>query len=218
MGHKLFLFSYNLPISKILDVRDFISFKMKSKVNFKNLYMKIRTMYMSIAGLLLLTGTVMAQEKNQEVLDTKISKSYTVNDGKKLVKNTVEITTKRLNTIERSKEDEGKIDQDRVVDSVSTIIKTVNIDNDDDDDFDEKIVFSYESKTPEDFVLVSKNDELVVAMNEGENLKVVENISLKSKKMMNNKTTYVFTNEQGENLEFLVEEYSKPTETAMLEK
>ena len=218
MGHKLFLFSYNLPISKILDVRDFISFKMKSKVNFKNLYMKIRTMYMSIAGLLLLTGTVMAQEKNQEVLDTKISKSYTVNDGKKLVKNTVEITTKRLNTIERSKEDEGKIDQDRVVDSVSTIIKTVNIDNDDDDDFDEKIVFSYESKTPEDFVLVSKNDELVVAMNEGENLKVVENISLKSKKMMNNKTTYVFTNEQGENLEFLVEEYSKPYETAMLEK
>ncbi len=199
-------------------MRDFITFKMKSKVNFKNLYMKIRTMYMSIAGLLLLTGTVMAQEKDQEVLDTKISKSYTVNDGKKLVKNTVEITTKRLNTIERSKEDEGKIDQDRVVDSVSTIIKTVNIDNDDDDDFDEKIVFSYESKTPEDFVLVSKNDELVVAMNEGENLKVVENISLKSKKMMNNKTTYVFTNEQGENLEFLVEEYSKPNETAMLEK
>ncbi len=191
---------------------------MKSKVNFKNLYMKIRTMYMSIAGLLLLTGTVMAQEKDQEVLDTKISKSYTVNDGKKLVKNTVEITTKRLNTIERSKEDEGKIDQDRVVDSVSTIIKTVNIDNDDDDDFDEKIVFSYESKTPEDFVLVSKNDELVVAMNEGDNLKVVENISFKSKKMMNNKTTYVFTNEHGENLEFLVEEYSKPNETAMLEK
>ena len=55
-------------------------------------------------------------------------------------------------------------------------------------------------------------------MNEGDNLKVVENISLKSKKMMNNKTTYVFTNEHGENLEFLVEEYSKPKETAMLEK
>lgn len=180
--------------------------------------MKIRTMYMSIAGLLLVTGTVMAQEDNQEVLDTKISKSYTVNDGKKLVKNTVEITTKRLNTIERSKDDKGKVDQDRVVDSVATIIKTVNIDNDDDDAFDEKIVFSYESKTPEDFVLVSKNDELVVAMNEGDNLKVVENINLKSKETMDNKTTYVFTNEHGENLEFLVEEYSKPNETEMLEK
>lgn len=175
-------------------------------------------MYMSIAGLFLMTGTVMAQEKDQEVLDTKISKSYTVNDGKKLVKNTVEITTKRLNTIERSKDDEGKVDQDRVVDSVSTIIKTVHIDNDDDDAFDEKIVFSYESKTPEDFVLVSKNNELVVAMNEGDNLKVVESINLKSKKTMNDKTTYIFTNEHGENLEFLVQEYSRPRNTAMLEK
>ena len=35
---------------------------------------------------------------------------------------------------------------------------------------------------------------------------------------MNDKTTYVFTNEHGENLEFLVEEYSRPNETAMLEK
>lgn len=180
--------------------------------------MKIRTMYMSIAGLLLMTGTVMAQEKDQEVLDTKISKSYTVNDGKKLVKNTVEITTKRLNTIERSKDDEGKVDQDRVVDSVSTIIKIVQIDNDDDDAFDEKIVFSYESSTPEDFVLVSKNDELVVAMNEGENLKIVENLSLKSKAVSDNKTTYIFTNEHGENLEFLVQEYSKSSDTAMLDK
>lgn len=45
-----------------------------------------------------------------------------------------------------------------------------------------KIVFSYEAKTPEDFVLVSKNNELVVAMNEGDNLKIVENINLKVKK------------------------------------
>lgn len=180
--------------------------------------MKTKNIYISFAGILLMTGTLMAQEKNQEILDTKISKSYTVNNGKKLVKNSVEITTKRLNTVESAKEDEGKIDQDRVVDSVATIIKTVQIDNDEDDAFDEKIVFSYEAKTPEDFVLVSKNNELVVAMNEGDNLKIVENINLKSKKMMNDKTTYIFTNEHGENLEFLVEEYSRPNETAMLEE
>ncbi|WP_437368585.1 hypothetical protein [Maribacter litoralis] len=178
----------------------------------------MKAIYMSIAGLFLFTGNLAAQEENQEVLDTKISKSYTVNDGNKLVKNTVEITTKRLNTIKNAKEDEGKIDQARVVDSVSTIIKTVQIDNDEDDAFDEKIVFSYESKTPEDFVLVSKNDELVVAMNEGDNLKIVENINLKSKKMKNDKTNYVFTNEHGDNLEFLVEEYSKPDDTAMLNR
>ncbi|WP_423999782.1 hypothetical protein [Maribacter sp. IgM3_T14_3] len=176
----------------------------------------MKTAYMYIAALLLLSGGLWAQEKNQEVLDTKISKSYTTNDGKKLVKNTVEITTTRLNSVETSEEDEGEIDQDRVLDGVSTIIKTVQIDNDDDDEFDEKIVFSYESNTPEDFVLVSKNDELVVAMNEGENLKIVENLNLKSKEVLNDKTTYIFTNEQGENLEFLVQEYSKPNDTVTL--
>jgi hypothetical protein len=177
--------------------------------------MKTKSVYISLVGLFLMTATLVGQEQNQEVLDTKITKSYTVNDGTKLIKSSVEITTKRLNTIENEKEDEGKIDQDRVVDSVSTIIKTVQIDNDEDDAFDEKIVFSYESKTPEDFVLVSKNDELVVAMNEGENLKIVENISLKTKETVNNKTTYIFTNENGENLEFLVQEYSKSKDTAM---
>lgn len=180
--------------------------------------MKIRTIYMSFTSLLFMTGMVIAQENSQEVLDTKISKSYTINNGKKLVRNSVEITTKRLNTIEHSKDDAGKIDQDRIVDSVSTIIKTVQIDNDEDDAFDEKIVFSYESETPEDFILVSKNNELVVALNEGDNLKIVENISLKSKEMIDDKTTYIFTNEQGENIEFLVQEYSRPSDTAMLKK
>ena len=208
-------------MSKILDVSDLkAQFKttFKSNLNLKTIYMKMKSVYMSLVGMLLVTGSLMAQEENQELLDTKISKSYTINDGKKLVKNTVEITTQRLNTVESAKEDAAKIDQDRVVDSVSTIIKIVQIDNDDDDEFDEKIVFSYESKTPEDFVLVSKNDELVVAMNEGENLKIVENVSLTSKETTNDKTTYVFTNEHGENLEFLVQEYSKPNETVMLEK
>jgi len=194
-------FSYNLLISNKLKI-----------------YIKMKAIYKLTVGFLLISGTLVAQEKNQEVLNTKISKSYTVNDGKKLIKNTVEITTKRLNTVERDKEDKGKINQDRVVDGISTIIKTVQIDNDEDDAFDEKIVFSYESKTPEDFVLVSKNDELVVAMNDGDNLNIIENISLKSKKLMKDKTTYIFTNEHGENLEFLVQEYSKLNDTVLLEE
>ncbi|WP_405382180.1 hypothetical protein [Maribacter sp. LLG6340-A2] len=171
--------------------------------------MKNTILTLFVTGLLLTGVNAAAQEVDPEVLDTKISKSYTINNGEKLVKNTVEITTKRLNTIERDEKDEGKIDQARVVDSIATIVKTVRIDNDEDDDFDEKIVFSYESKSPEDFVLVSKNNELVVAMDDGENLKIVENLNLKSKTMDNNKATYIFTNEQGENIEFLVEEYNK---------
>jgi hypothetical protein len=177
--------------------------------------MKIKTVYITMAGLFLVSGTLLAQDKNQEVLDTKISKTYTVNNGSELIKNTVEITTQRLNSVESEEEDKGKIDQDRVVDNISTIIKTVQIDNDDDDEFDEKIVFSYESKTPEDFVLVSRNNELVVAMNDGDNLKIVESIKLTTKQLMDNKTTYIFTNDNGDNLEFLVQEYSKSNGAAM---
>jgi hypothetical protein len=177
--------------------------------------MKIKTVYITMAGIFLVSGTLLAQEKNQEVLDTKISKTYTVNNGSELIKNTVEITTQRLNSVESEEEDEGKIDQDRVVDNISTIIKTVQIDNDDDDEFDEKIVFSYESKTPEDFVLVSRNNELVVAMNDGDNLKIVESIKLKTKQLMDSKTTYIFTNDNGDNLEFLVQEYSTSNGAAM---
>jgi hypothetical protein len=177
--------------------------------------MKIKTVYITMAGIFLVSGTLLAQEKNQEVLDTKISKTYTVNNGSKLIKSTVEITTKRLNSVESEEEDAGKIDQDRVVDNISTIIKTVQIDNDDDDEFDEKIVFSYESKTPEDFVLVSRNNELVVAMNDGDNLKIVESIKLKTKQLMDSKTTYIFTNDNGDNLEFLVQEYSTSNGAAM---
>jgi hypothetical protein len=177
--------------------------------------MTIKTVYITLAGIFLVSGTLLAQEKNQEVLDTKISKTYTVNNGSKLIKSTVEITTKRLNSVESEEEDAGKIDQDRVVDNISTIIKTVQIDNDDDDEFDEKIVFSYESKTPEDFVLVSKNNELVVAMNDGDNLKIVESLKLKTKQLMDNKTTYIFTNDNGDNIEFLVQEYSKSNGAAM---
>ncbi len=177
--------------------------------------MKIKTVYIVMAGLFIVSGTLLAQEENQEVLDTKISKTYTVNNGSKLIKSTVEITTQRLNSVESEEKDAGKIDQDRVVDSISTIIKTVQIDNDDDDEFDEKIVFSYESQTPEDFVLVSRNNELVVAMSDGDNLKIVENIKLKTKQLMDNKTTYIFTNDNGDNLEFIVQEYSKTNVAAM---
>lgn len=171
--------------------------------------MKCINVVLTVATILLITSSLKAQEVDPEVLDTKISKSYTINNGSELIKNTVEITTKRLTTIDRDKKDEGKIDQARVVDSVATIIKTVKIDNDEDDAFDEKIVFSYESTMPKDFVLVSKNDELVVAMDDGENLKIIESLLLKSKDMVNNKATYIFTNENGENVEFLVEEYNK---------
>ncbi len=162
-----------------------------------------------IASLLLVSGVTFAQENNSEVLQTTTSKTYNVNMGDKMVKRSVEVTTERENTIMHDEKDANKIDQSRITDSVATITKTVKIDNDEDDAFDEKIVFSYESKTPEDFVLVSNADELVVAIDEGSSLKILESMNLKSKGTMGNKATYIFTDDKGKDIEFLVEEYNK---------
>ena len=162
-----------------------------------------------MAGLLFVSGVALAQDNNSEVLQTTTSKTYNVNMGDKTVKRSVEITTERENTVMHDEKDANKIDQSRIVDSVATITKTVKIDNDEDDAFDERIVFSYESKTPEDFVLVSNANELVVAIDEGSSLKIVESMNLKSKGTKGNKATYIFTDDKGKDIKFFVEEYSR---------
>ncbi|ASV32181.1 hypothetical protein [Maribacter cobaltidurans] len=162
-----------------------------------------------MVGLLFVSGVVLAQENNSEVLQTTTSKTYNVNMGDKMVKRSVEITTERENAIMHDEKDADKVDQTRIMDSVATITKTVKIDNDEDDAFDEKIVFSYESDDSEDFVLVSNADELVVAIDEGSSLEILESMNLKSKETMGTKATYVFTDERGKEIEFYVEEYNK---------
>ena len=124
---------------------------------------------------------------------------------------TVEVNTNRHSEIMMKDSDEGNINQNRVMDDMSKITKTVKIDNDKDEAFDEKIVFTYNSKSPEDFVLVSKKQNLMVAINKGENLEIVEDMKLKSKKDANNKSTYIFTDDKGKEIEFLVEEHSNMT-------
>ncbi|MDC6388545.1 hypothetical protein PP182_07615 [Maribacter sp. PR1] len=169
----------------------------------------MKNMKMIIAGLLFVSGVTLAQEGNSEVLQTTTTKTYNVDMGDKMVKRSVEVTTARENTIKHNEKDADKVDQTRITDSIATITKTVKIDNDEDDAFDEKIVFSYKSDTAEDFVLVSNADELVVAIDEGNSLKIVENMNLKSKETSGNRATYIFTDDKGKDVEFFVEEYNK---------
>jgi hypothetical protein len=106
-----------------------------------------------------------------------------------------------------SKEDEGKIDQERVQPG-KKITKTVLIDNDDDDEYDEKIIFSYMGNTRTDFTLVTNDDEILVALEDGENLKVMESESITISNLKTGKEAYVFTSNSGENVEFYIENYS----------
>lgn len=169
--------------------------------------MNIRTIKLSVASICLIATVGMAQDNPSEELETTTSQTYTVNMGNKMVKRTVEISTKRTTKVMTKDSEQANTDQDREMDTMPMITKTVQIDNDDDDAFDEKIVFTYSSTAPEDFVLVSNNEELMVAIDNGENLKIVEDMSLKSK----DKSTYIFTDKKGQDIQFLVEEHSTTT-------
>ena len=121
--------------------------------------MSTRNINIIIASLMMTTGVALAQDNPTEALETVQSKTYTVNNGKEMVKRTVEISTMRNTVVRLDKEDSTKIDQSRVIDGMAKITKTVKIDNDADDAFDEKIVFTYNSETAEDFVLISNKNE-----------------------------------------------------------
>ncbi|MFH6603821.1 hypothetical protein ACEZ3G_10065 [Maribacter algicola] len=171
--------------------------------------MNIKNHVFALLSICLIGGVSIAQESPSEGVETTSSKSYKIDMGNKMVSRTVEISTEKSNTINLDEEDKGKVNQDRAANNLAMITKTVRIDNDDDDAFDEKIVFTYNSVVPEDFVLVSNNKELMVAIEEGENLKIIEDINLKSKEKTENSSTYIFTDSQGKEIEFLVEEHQE---------
>jgi hypothetical protein len=103
-------------------------------------------------------------------------------------------------------EDQGKVDQDRVI-PMKTIYKTVKIDLDEDDDFDEMIRFSYNADVTSNFVLLLNDNELYVALGEGENLMIMENTDLSKDALINGKEVFVFTDSNGTEISFKVEEY-----------
>jgi hypothetical protein len=103
-------------------------------------------------------------------------------------------------------EDKGQVNQDRVIPK-KTIYKTVKIDLDQDEEYDEMIRFSYNADVKSDFVLLLNENELYVAVGEGENLVITENTDLTRDAVKNGKEVFVFTDDEGNRISFKVEEY-----------
>lgn len=147
-----------------------------------------------------------AQESERQIASQTTEKTYRIKSSDQSTKNTVKIHTAISQQIDFAAEDEGKIDQKRVY-PPKKITKTVLIDNDEDDAFDERIVFSYlATNSNSDFTLVTNNDKVVVAIDDGDNLKILESESKLAKKEVN-KTAFVFTDQQGKEVEFFIESY-----------
>ncbi|HMB63656.1 MAG TPA: hypothetical protein VKN36_11320 [Eudoraea sp.] len=148
-------------------------------------------------------GAVMGNTIDKET--TK--RTYKVNNGMEVIENSVKVTTEINQPMYFEDEDKGKINQDRVK-GPKKVIKTVLIDNDEDDSYEERIVFSYTAEDKTDFTLVTTNDEILVAVEDGENLKILESESITISGLKDPKESYIFTNNTGENVEFFIESYS----------
>ncbi len=133
-------------------------------------------------------------------------KTYTIHAGGKVIRNSVKITTTISQDIMFEEEDENKVEQDQIK-TPKKITKTVLIDNDADDDYDEKIVFSYFADSDSDFTLVSNDDELLVGVNDGDQLNIVASERITLSSLKSNREAYIFTNKQGKEVQFYIEDY-----------
>lgn len=173
--------------------------------------------YISIALLSLLTTSLgyaqqskMQEEARTQRIDTiareTTEKIYKLYEEGELIKNSVRINSVQTQKMQFESEDKGKVDQDRVIPR-KTIYKTVKIDLDEDDDFDEMIRFSYNADITSDFVLLLNENELYVAVGEGENLLITENTDLTKEALNTGKEVFVFTDKEGNEISFKIEEY-----------
>ncbi len=170
--------------------------------------MKIyKTIAISIA---LLTGTTtFAQDATQAgVSKESTKKTYKLYQNGELIKNSVLIETTRNQAVMLEKEDKDNVNQDRVI-PPTVVVKTVKIDNDADNQYDEVVKFSYTTSAKTDFTLVSGRDNLMVAVEDGENLSILENRSINLDDEMNPEKAYVFTLDDGNEIEFKVESFNK---------
>jgi hypothetical protein len=133
-------------------------------------------------------------------------KTYTIKMGDKVIKNSVQISTSSTQEIMLNEKDKNLVNQEREIPK-KQIIKTVKIDNDDDDEYDELITFRYYADSATDFVLISNDDEIYVGLDNGENLKILEDRSYTVNEMNKGKEAYIFTDNNGTEVEFFIDEY-----------
>ncbi len=168
-------------------------------------YLKALTATTMIFGLTVVGAQEMKNEKGQEeVKNETTSKTLTFYENGKKVKNSVTINTMVDGEVKTDPKDKGMVNGDRIFSPV-TVVKTIEIDRDADNDIDEVIKFSYKTEEKTDFALVSSGEELMVAVEDGKNIKILENQDLKMKEDLQTKTTYVYTDNKGEEIEFVVE-------------
>ncbi|WP_343486345.1 hypothetical protein [Allomuricauda sp. d1] len=158
---------------------------------------------------LLFTVTTVAQDMTKNETAKEVTKkTYTFYEDGEKITNSVKITKTEKQAVMTEEEDKNRVDQTRVI-PPTTVIKTVEIDNDSDEAYDEVIEFSYITEADTDFTLVSDKDNLMVAVEDGENLTIMKNMTIAKDNLNNPKKAYVFTEDDGKKVEFYVKSFNK---------
>lgn len=154
--------------------------------------------------ILLSSVSIVAQNKPNQVTNEVTEKTLKIKKNGAVVENSVKISTEIRQAVMTASDDKGKVNGDRIF-PPKVVIKTVEIDNDNDEWYDERVKFSYMTDERTDFTLVSQNNDVMIAIEEGNNVSILEN-----QKMFvpdeNDKSAYIYIDEDGSQIEFRIEE------------
>ncbi|MFT4830444.1 MAG: hypothetical protein ACI815_000078 [Psychroserpens sp.] len=159
-----------------------------------------------LSTLLLFSATFMLAQENSEMTSETTEKTYEVYANGELIRNSVKIQTMVSRDVLIEEEDKNKVNQDRVFQK-KNVMKTVKIDNDSDNAYDEIIKFRYRADDKADFFLVTNDDEIMVAVDNGDKLEIVKSESIYKNKLKNKKEAYVITDDNGGEIELYIEDY-----------
>jgi len=140
-------------------------------------------------------------------------KTYKLVKNDEVIRNSVKINTTTSEELLLDKSDKGMVNQDQKIPK-KTIVKTIKIDNDGDDAYDEMIKFRYRANTTSDFVLVTNDDQIMVALDDGDNLRILEDQSFSKEDVANGSESYVFTDKNGKEVNFFIDDYESLKNTA----
>lgn len=108
--------------------------------------------------------TIFAQETkmNNELTKETMVKTYEVEKGNTTIPYEVKIKNKTTQPIKLDKEDKNELNQSRIVDTNKMITKSIWIDSDIDDMYDNYIELSYVKEADKDFMIESNTDGFVI--------------------------------------------------------
>ena len=170
-----------------------------------------RTLLLSTA-LLFATGAIAQEAKQSKISEETTEKTYKVTMNDQVVENSVKIHTTRYQPVMLDETEKDQVNQSRIYPR-KAVVKTVKIDRDADDAYDEVVKFSYITEDDKDFTLVSDEDSLLVAVEDGSNITILEDRAISKNDLNNPKKSYVFTTEDGKKIEFFIESFEYQKET-----